>query len=151
MIVEHLAAHSVAVHPLDLAALSRDELVDLLRQAANATAAGPDWYLARTHPATASSNAILVRVEPMVLDSPREAHCALFWRTMNTTLARHGILRLRALATALDPRPASELSLDELDPRTRTFWRLDARRKRDGARTFLRALAQHLERDLAST
>ncbi len=151
MITEHLATHTVAVHPLDLAALTRDELVDILRQAANAAAAGPDWYLATTHPTGPHSATVLVRVEPIVLDSPREAHCALFWRTMNTPRARHGILRLRALATALDPRPASELSLDELDPRTRTFWRLDARRKRDGAQTFLRSLAQRLERDVAPT
>lgn len=152
MITQHLAAHTAAVHPLDLAALSCVELVDLLRQAANATAAGPDWYLTSVPPGAAilgNSPKVLVRVEPMVLDSPREVHCTLRWQTMRTALPCRGTLQLRAVATALIPHASSELSLDELRARPHTLRRNDTRRRQDTAHGFLRSLAHRIERDLA--
>jgi len=152
MIEAPLAAQAVGVNPLDIASLTREELVDVLRQAANATAAGPDWYRARVRPnAKLWSTTILVQVDPPFLDSPHEMHCILRWQTVHTPIRAHGALTLRAVATAREPRPRAELRLSELRTRATHVRRGDAPRRREAALPFLAALAKCLEREFVIT
>jgi len=152
MITNQLATQTVNAHVLDVASLLAHEPADLLRQAANATAAGPDWYLTSAPPSASTlwlAVPILVGVEALILDGPLQAHCTLHWRTMNSTLARRGELLLFAVATATRYRPTTELSLLVVHPRPWHLRRVDAPRRRDAAHAFLRALGQHLELQMA--
>jgi len=152
MTASQLATQTVNAHALDVASLLAHEPVDLLRQAANATSAGPDWYLTSAPPSAATlwtPVPILVCVEPLILDGPLQAHCTLRWRTMNPGLARHGALLLGAVATATQYRPTTELSLLETQDRWSLLRRADPPRRRDAAHAFLRALSRCLELEIA--
>lgn len=147
-----LATQTVNAHLLDVASLLAHEPVDLLRQAANATAAGPDWYLTSAPPSGTTlwvPVPILVSVDALILDGPLVAHCTLRWRTMTSTPARRGELLLWAIATATRCRPTTELSLLTVHRRARPLRRVDSPRRRDAAHAFLRALGQHLELQMA--
>ncbi len=150
MIASLLASQSACCHVLDVATRLEHESVDLLRQAANATSAGDDWFLTTAPPSATTlwrSTPTLVSVEAPILDGPHEAHCTLRWQTLHTALPRHGRLILRALATSTGHRPITELTLLEVANGRNAPRRADHSRPRDAAYDFLRELARRLERE----
>ena len=156
MITTQLASRVVRYHALDIASMLDHESVDLLRQAANATAAGTDWFLATAPVGGArlwSAVPVVVHVGPVVIDSPYEAHLRLDWRMLHATRPSHGHLVLRTLATATGIRPRTELRLFDVRDRWNPIRQPDRPPRRNAAHKFLASLANclDLERSLAGT
>ncbi len=148
-----LATTTARCHVLDVASLLDREAVDVLRQAANATVAGPDWYLALMPNTNARSRRapVLVAVASVDHTGPLRCELSLHWRTMSTVRQRSGLLCLQAFALALGPRALTELTL--VDDRRRTMLRSNSvpTRQREPAQRFLSALARQLEQTVSLT
>jgi hypothetical protein len=134
-----LAVAVVKYHILDVAPVIKAQRIDILRCAANASAAGHDWFRIDAPPTSLGWRhraSIRVTVGDAVVDSPRALHLDLHprrvMRRVFRTQPQH--VQLRMTSSGVGTRTATHLSLYDMRERK---WRTAPTSRRRQAREFL--------------
>ena len=151
MTLTNVTARTVRRHVLDIVTVLAHDGVDMLREAANAPAAGDDWFRLCPHTGRllAPTPELLVTVvEPVVLDGPLEAHITFDYQTLgHAPLRRKGRATLRLVAMATGSNPWTEVTV-LVSARPRVPGLAAPRWAREATERFLTSLARRIEHAL---
>jgi hypothetical protein len=148
-----LAVAVAKYHILEVARVIREQRIDLLRCAANASAAGPDWFRVDaplTNLGWRRRGSIRVTVGDAVVDSPRALHVDLHPRRVMSRFlhSQPQHVQLRMTSSGVGRRTATHLSLYDMRQRR---WRTAPIARKRQARAFLDAVVHLIALEVSLT